>query len=172
MPAGKGGNANFVRSLIEEKVNSMGFSVWDVLFEKEGGDMLLSISVEKTGASVLDNSVELNDVEAIHRAISPIIDEADPIDEAYILEVCSPGVERLIRTKDHWARCEGEKVSLKFFSSQDGRKELTAVLISSDDEKVTLKDGDAEFSYPKKAISRATLYYDYSADSDDGPDGE
>ena len=88
--------AAVVRELLEGTVNSLGFDLWDVEYVKEGADMYLRITIDSPAG------IDITDCERVHRVIDPIIDEADPIDEAYMLEVSSPGVERQLRTPSHF----------------------------------------------------------------------
>lgn len=65
-----------------------GCSLWDVEYVKEGGDWFLRLYIDKEGG------VDINDCEAISRAVDPILDEKDPIPDSYSFEVCSAGLER------------------------------------------------------------------------------
>ena len=93
----------------------------------------------------------------MHRAIDPVLDEADPIDDAYILNVSSPGVERVLRTDAHLAASIGERVELRFFAAIDGQKSVRGVLLAADADTVTLEGG----AFPRSAISKiSTVYFD------------
>lgn len=82
-----------VTELISDTVASLGFELWDVEYVKEGADMYLRITIDAP------ETIDIDDCENVSRAINPILDDADPIDEPYMLEVSSPGIERQLRTR-------------------------------------------------------------------------
>ena len=88
--------ASVVTGLISETVASLGFELWDVEYVKEGADMYLRITIDSSEA------VDIEDCETVSRAVNNILDDADPIDEPYMLEVSSPGIERQLRTPRHF----------------------------------------------------------------------
>ncbi|MFQ9871799.1 MAG: ribosome maturation factor RimP [Oscillospiraceae bacterium] len=77
-----------VTQLVEPIVREAGVELWDVRFEKEGSLWFLRVYLDKEGGVTID------DCETVSRALSPVLDQADPIEQSYILEVSSPGVER------------------------------------------------------------------------------
>ena len=85
-----------VREAIESTVVELGFSIWDIEYKKIGADWHLTITIDS------EEGVGIDECETVHRAIDPLLDEADPIEEAYYLDVSSPGLERDIRTKEHF----------------------------------------------------------------------
>ena len=94
MPARKN-TAETVRALIEETVASLGYDLWDVTYEKEGRDYNLVVSIDRA------SGVSIDDCKVVSDAIEPLLDEADPIEGPYCLEVSSAGVSRLLRTDAH-----------------------------------------------------------------------
>ena len=83
-----GGAAKTVETLVLPTVEGMGLRLWDVRFEKEGPDWFLRVLIDR------DEPLDTDTCEAVSRAIDPILDEADPIDQSYYLEVGSPGLGR------------------------------------------------------------------------------
>lgn len=77
-----------VREGIEPTVSELGYRIWDITYNKIGADYHLEITIDS------DEGIEISDCEKVHRAIDPILDEIDPIEGFYYLEVSSPGVER------------------------------------------------------------------------------
>ena len=132
-----------VREIVMPVCNEMGLSLWDVTFEKEGADWFLKVLIEKE-----DGSLDINECEAFSRKIDPLIDEADPIDQSYFLEVGSPGIERKLRTPEHFEKYLGEKVYVRLIRpDSDKNREYEGVLnaydglvITVDDKKVNLSD--------------------------------
>ncbi len=142
-----------VRELIEPTVNSLGYMVWDVLYSKIGADYHLEITIDKEGG------IDIDDCEKVHRAIDPIIDEADPIEDFYYLEVSSPGIERELRTDEHISLSIGQRVEAKLFAERDGRKSFKGTLTAFCDGVITLSDGDDRVEINEKEIAKLTTVY-------------
>lgn len=154
--------AAVVRELLEGTVNSLGFELWDVEYVKEGADMYLRITIDSP------SGIDITDCERVHRVIDPIIDEADPIDEPYMLEVSSPGVERQLRTPAHFEACIGERITVKLFSAIDGiaetsGKQLTGILKAFDasSKDITVEIDGKDAVIPWNIMSRTNIYFDF-----------
>lgn len=148
-----------VRTAIEPVVNGLGYSIWDLEYVKEGADYFLRVTIDSK------NGITIDDCEAVHRAIDPVLDEADPIEGAYHLEVSSPGIERELRTDAHFLACAGEKVELRLFAPLDGAKVFVGVLLGLGDEGSVLLETEAgEKKIPRAQISAARTLFDFDAD--------
>lgn len=148
-----------VRAAIEPVVNGLGYSIWDLEYVKEGADWFLRVTIDSK------NGITIDDCEAVHRAIDPVLDEADPIEGAYHLEVSSPGIERELRTDAHFLACAGEKVELRLFAPLDGAKVFVGVLLGLGDEGSVLLETEAgEKKIPRAQISAARTLFDFDAD--------
>lgn len=144
--------AEAVTLLLTPTVEELGYRLWDVEYAKEGADWHLTVTIDN------DEGITIDDCERVHRAIDPVLDEADPIEDAYYLNVSSPGVERVLRTEAHLAASIGERVELRFFSAQDGKKSLRGTLTAADAEAVTL---DGEHRFPRAVISKIqTVFFE------------
>ncbi len=144
-----------VREAIEPTVTGMGYDIWDIQYSKVGADYTLEITIDKAGGITID------DCETVHRAIDPIIDECDPVEGFYYLQVSSPGIERELRTDDHLARSVGERVEAKLFSPVDGRKSVTGRLSSFDADSITIDEEGGSVTLPRQAVSKlSTVYFD------------
>lgn len=144
-----------VREAIEPTVTGMGYDIWDIQYSKVGADYTLEITIDKSGGITID------DCEAVHRAIDPIIDECDPVEGFYYLQVSSPGIERELRTDDHLARSVGERVEAKLFSPVDGRKSVTGRLSSFDADSITIDEEGGSVTLPRQTVSKlSTVYFD------------
>ena len=155
--AQKKNTAEKVRQLVFGTINEMGYSIWDVEFLKIGTEKHLEITIDS------ENGIDISDCEKVHRAIEVIIDEADPIDEMYYLDVSSPGLERNIRTEEHYQKCIGQIIEIKLFSAIDGRKSIVGELISfdADTDSIVIKDkGGKEYTVERKLISKANVYFE------------
>ncbi len=140
MAKSKGGvTVSKVRQLCEPIINELGLSLWDVRYVKEGAGWFLRIYIDK------DGGVDINDCEAVSRAVNEPLDELDPIENAYCLEVCSPGIERELICDEHFEQFIGADIMVKMRVPIDGiGKEFKGVLKSYDDGTVTIRDHSDE----------------------------
>ena len=100
-----GGNtAQRVEALVRPTVEGMGLRLWDVVFEKEGPDWYLRVLIDKDGTMDTDTCADVS------HALDPILDEADPIDQSYYLEVGSPGLGRKLTRPEHYEQLKGQKI--------------------------------------------------------------
>lgn len=144
-----------VKDAIEPCVLALGYRIWDVTYQKIGADYHLEITIDN------DCGIDIEDCEKVHRAIDPILDEVDPIEGFYYLEVSSPGVERELRTPEHIAASIGARVEAKLFSAYEGQKSLTGELVAFLDGKLTLRVGDTDLTLDKSAVSKLhTVYFE------------
>jgi ribosome maturation factor RimP len=121
-----------VRELILPTVEELGYNLWDVTYSKIGADYHLEITIDK------EEGISIDDCEKVHRAIDPIIDENDPIEGFYYLEVSSPGTPRELRTDEHILAMIGEEVEAKLFAAHDGQKSFSGILEKYEDGRVTI----------------------------------
>lgn len=142
--------AEKVYGLIKETVEAQGVSLWDVRFLKEGASWYLRVFIDKP------EGISIDDCTNVSHAIDPIIDDADPIDVSYFLEVCSPGTERELTRQGHFEACIGKTVKLKLYKAVDGVKELTGRLKSVADTVIIETEG-GEYVFEFKDISKARL---------------
>lgn len=142
-----------VREAIEPTVLELGYSIWDVTYSKIGADYHLEITIDH------ENGIGIEDCERVHRAIDPILDECDPIDGFYYLEVSSPGIERDLRTEEHITACIGMPVEAKLFAAKDGRKTVIGRLSDYRSGVVVITEGEVEIELRREEISKlATVY--------------
>ena len=128
-------------------LEEMGLELWDVRFEKEGSGWFLRYFIDKPGG------VDINDCERFSRAVDPLLDAADPIDQSYCLEVSSPGVERELVRDEHFAQFIGADIMVKMLRPVEGiGKEFNGKLKAYDDGVVTVEDhsGENELTFRKK----------------------
>lgn len=133
----KGNIASRVAELVKEAVEECGCTLWDVEFVKEGPDLNLIIYIDKP------EGISLDDCEMVNDAVEPIIDEADPIDGSYYLEISSPGLERELKTAEHIKAFIGERVIVKLYAPKDGKKTYDGVIASYDEDNGILVLDDA-----------------------------
>lgn len=142
-----------VREAILPTVTELGYRIWDVTYSKIGADYHLEVTIDN------DEGINIEDCEKVHRAIDPILDEVDPIEDAYYLDVSSPGIERELRTEEHILWAIGLKVEAKLFAAHQGQKSIVGNLESFVDGVVTIKNDAGEYALEKSAISKMTTIF-------------
>ena len=153
MAKGKGGaTVAIVEGIARPVVERMGYRLWDVRYEKEGPDRFLRVFIDK------DGPMSTEDCEAVSRALDPLIDEADPIEESYYFEVSSPGLGRRLVRPEHFAAVVGQKVALRLYRAQeDGEKEFSGILTGAGDGEVTLDTPQGERGFKLDQLALAKL---------------
>ena len=129
--------------------------VYDVEFVKEGGMYFLRVYVD------CDGGIDLDKCEAVSRALSDRLDEADPISQNYYLEVSSPGVERKLKTKEHFDRYTGEKIDIGLYKAIAGSKQLTGTLLGYDGTDIKVEVSGKELVLPQKGTSYVKLHFEF-----------
>jgi len=148
--------AGTVRELLTPTADTMGYELWDVEFVREGARRILRITIDKP------EGINIDDCEAFHRAIDPLLDEADPIDSAYYLEVSSPGVERDLKYDFHFAACEGEEVEVRLFAPDEkGRKSIKGTLVGLEDGNIVVRLADGDVKIARAAASKVKTVFDF-----------
>ena len=142
-----------VREAIEPTVKELGYDIWDITYQKIGADYHLEITIDS------ENGINIEDCERVHRAIDPILDECDPIEGFYYLEVSSPGVERELRTQEHILRSVGVKAVAKLFAAKDGVKNFVGIIKGFEDGKLTLETQSGDVTLLESEISKLTTVF-------------
>lgn len=138
-------------------IAEQGCTLWDVEYVKEAGTWYLRILLDKEGG------VDILDCEEISRKVSDLLDEADPIEGSYTLEVGSAGAERALKRPGDFQRYLGSAVLVKLYRNQDGRKEFPGVLTGYDEATgdVTITVGKQEMTFAKKDIALVRLRVEF-----------
>ena len=128
-----------VEEIARPIADDLGLRIWDVRYLKEGAQWYLRVFIDK------DGGVDINDCERMSRALDEPLDQADPIDGEYILEVSSPGIERELVKPEHFAAFIGADIMVKMIRPIDGiGKEFKGVLTAFEDGEVTVTDHSGE----------------------------
>jgi len=139
MSVSKNGNTvEKVFNLAKPLADELGLILWDIRFEKEGSSWYLRVLIDK------DEGVSIEDCEAISRPLNTLLDETDPIEQSYIFEVGSPGLERDLRKPEHFEKYLDSEVKVKFYHAVNTPKEIVAKLMAYDKDKITLAISDGE----------------------------
>lgn len=144
-----------VTDLLTSKINSLGYSLYDVEYVKVGKDYFLRIYIDK------ETGIDLNDCEKVSNEINEILDEKDLIKEQYFLEVSSPGIERVLRKDEHLKANIGKTIEIKLFKPIEKQKQYIGELIGFDDQKIDIKTEDV-ISIDRKNIAQIKTVYDWS----------
>lgn len=140
-----------VESYLEPILNELHYELVDVEFVKEGPSYYLRIYIDK------DGGVNIQDCQMTSRAIEKVLDEKDPIEEPYILEVSSPGLDRVLKKDKEFQRFQGRLVDVKLYKAVDGEKQYTATLVNKDDEKLYLDDEGTPLEFEMKNVAIVRL---------------
>ena len=147
-----GGAAAVVEALVRPTVEGFGLRLWDVRFEKEGPDWFLRVLIDR------DEPLDTDTCEAVSRAIDPILDEADPIDQSYYLEVGSPGLGRKLTRPEHYEAVQGQKISVRLYrANENGVKEFSGLLTSREGNTITLEGPAGPMQFELSAVSTVRL---------------
>ena len=138
-----------VENLVKDKVASLGFSLCDVEFVNEYGNRVLTLFIDK------DGGVTIDDCELVSKAVDPILDEADPIEQQYYLSVSSLGLDRPLKQDADFARNLGKDIAIKLYAPRDGKKEFSGALVSFDADSVTVKTDGGELTIARKDVASA-----------------
>ena len=144
-----------VWQLAEPIAAQSGCSIWDVEFVREGGEWFLRVYLDKEGG------VDITDCEAVSRALDPVLDEADPIEQSYTFEVCSAGLERVLKRPGDFARYLGQSVCVRTFAPVDGAKEHVGRLLSWQDGNLSIEQAGAVHSFTKSQVAQVRLHVDF-----------
>ena len=134
------------------------FELVDVEYVREGGTWYLRAYIDKEGGITID------DCELVSRALSDLLDEEDFIDDAYVLEVSSPGLGRPLKKEKDFRRSIGEEVEVRLYKPQDGTKEYTGILrdFDPDTDTVTIETEEgSSVSFARASIALIRLAFDF-----------
>ena len=144
-----------VASFAEPIVKQHGCELWDVEYVREGSEYFLRLYLDKEGG------VDINDCEAISRAVDPILDEKDPIQGSYHFEVCSAGLERALKRPSDFERCMGSNITVKLYRPRNGLKEIPCVLRGYDNGRVTVEAGKETITFEKSEVALVRLRVEF-----------
>ena len=146
-----------VARLAADAVAAAGCELWDVEYVREAGQWYLRLYLDKEGG------VDIRDCEAVSRTVSDLLDEADPIENSYTLEVGSAGAERALKRPADFARFLGSPVLVKLYRARDGRKEFAGVLAGYDEDTgdVSLTVGEETLVFSQKETALVRLRVEF-----------
>ena len=148
-----GGNtAQRVEALVRPIVDGMGLRLWDVVFEKEGPDWYLRVLIDRDGPMDTDICAEVS------QALDPVLDEADPIEQSYYLEVGSPGLGRRLTKPEHYDALTGQKIRVRLYrANAAGQREFAGIFTGRGGSTVTVETEAGPASFELQAASMVRL---------------
>ena len=148
---------NVVADLLQDYLDERGLELWNVEFVKEVKDWFLRVYIDKKSHDKEDY-ISIEECEDVSRHLSELLDENDPIEQNYYLEVSSPGMDRELITEDHYKRYIGSLVDMKLYKAIDGKKVITATLDGIDDENYyLLDDNENKLTIAKSQVAKTKL---------------
>lgn len=140
---------SMLEELIAPVVEAEGYECVDVTFEKAGKDWALTTYIDGP------NGIGLDDCEAVSRKLSDLMDEKDPIEQSYLLEVSSPGIDRPLKKEKDFVRNMDKRVVVSFYAPVNGSKQLSGILKGYDGVTLTLQlDSEEMMELEMSAVSK------------------
>ncbi len=144
-----------VATLVEPYIEQQGLELVDVEYVKEGAHWYLRVYIDKEGG------VELDDCSDVSHLISAKLDQADPINQAYMLEVSSPGLERPLKKEQDFARFSGSLVTVHTMVAYHGYTEFTGYLVGLQDKQILLEYENEKMAIPLDQVKKAHLAVEF-----------
>ncbi len=149
--------AEQIRQILIPILESMGLTLWDLEFHKQGPQWLLRIFIDRESGGVT-----LNDCETVNRDLGAALDVEDIISHAYTLEVSSPGLDRSLSKPEHFARFTGSRVKIKTFQSINGQKVFRGTLLGLVEGRVSMElETGVVLEIPMTGITKASLEVEF-----------
>ena len=142
-------------ALVLPVLEKLSLSLVDVEYVKEAKDWYLRVYIDKEGGVTID------DCESVSRALSDLLDEEDFIEDAYILEVSSPGLGRAVKKDKDLERNMGKMLDIRLYHAADGTKEMTGVLKAYDKDTLTVEQDGAETVWNRRDISKISEHVEW-----------
>ena len=138
--------------ILEPIIAEKGLELVDLEFVKEGVNWYLRVYIDK------DGGVNIDDCEAVSRALEVKLDEKDPIEQAYILEVSSPGIDRPLKKDADFVKYQGEIIDVKLYKAQDGSKQYQGRLLGLEDGVLSIEEENGNVvKFEQKDIASVRL---------------
>lgn len=137
---------------VAEKMN---MTVVDAQYKSEDGKKILRLFVDKDGGTGID------DCEAFSREFEKKFDELDPIENEYVLEVSSPGLERKLKTEREFRHYLGREVDVKLYKATDGKKEFSGILKDYKNGEAEIESGGKVFYINTKETAYIKLHFEF-----------
>ena len=144
--------AGRIREFAEPVVRELGYTLWDVVFEKVGSLYELTVYIDA------EDGIGIEDCEKVSRALDPLLDRYDPIPQAYTFYVSSAGLERTLSLPEHFEKFMGHQVEVRLYRAVDGAKQHTGILSAYENGRVTVENGKTITFDPADIASVRVVY--------------
>ena len=149
---------DYTRDTLAGFLAENGLELYDCEYVKEGRNRFLRVYIDKVQTGEEESFISTDDCELVSRYLSDRLDEDDPVEENYYLEVSSPGMDRKLSRPEHFARFVGRPVDIKLYKGFDGKKEFSGELAGFDGEKIKIETEDGkEYEFTLDEIAKASL---------------
>ncbi|MEJ6951527.1 ribosome maturation factor RimP [Natronospora cellulosivora (SeqCode)] len=150
---------DLITEIAEPIIEDLDLELVDVQYLKEGEGFTLRVFIDNE-----KNEIGLDECEKVSRNLSEELDRIDPINDSYILEVSSPGIERPLNKLEDFDRFEGELAYIKAYAPINGKKEFIGTILKREDQQIRLEDKDKKnqvYEIPYSSIATANLTIDF-----------
>lgn len=144
-----------VEELITNKIESLGYNLYDVEYVKEAKDYYLRIYIDN------EKGITLEDCELVSNNITDILDKEDYIKDQYFLEVSSPGIERILKKDKHLQANIGKEVQLKLFKPFNGKKQFVGILKGFDENNIKLEIDSVDVEISRQNIAQTKTIFNW-----------
>ena len=144
----------FVSSVVEGILEGTEMELVDVEYVRER-DWYLRVYLDKPGG------VDLDDCQIVSEKLSEVLDAEDPIKENYLLEVSSPGLDRVLKKDKDFVRYQGAEVDVQLFKPVDGKKQFTGALGEFTDTTITIQVDETPLVLERSAIAQIRLHFEF-----------
>lgn len=144
----------FVSSVVDSIIADTDMELVDVEYVRER-DWYLRVYLDKPGG------VDLDDCQMVSERLSETLDAKDPIKENYLLEVSSPGLDRVLKKDKDFKRYHGSQVDVQLFKPLNGSKQFTGALGDVTDETVTIVTADGDLNLERSAVAQIRLHFEF-----------
>jgi ribosome maturation factor RimP len=144
-----------VREVVTPVVQGAGYELVDVEWKHEQGGWVIRLFIDKP------DGISHEDCEQVSRQVSATLDVHDVVPHTYNLEVSSPGLDRPLRTSDHFRRFVGQKARVKLRDGLEGRRNFSGVIVSAEDSAVTMEVDGKQYTLPLSDLEKANLDWQF-----------
>ena len=143
------------QELLEPIAQENGVEIYDVEYGKEGSDWYLRAYIDKPGGVTID------DCERVSRELSDRLDQEDFIEDAYVLEVSSPGLGRTLKKETHLQKSLGEEVEIRLYNPVEKCREFAGILKAFDAQSVTIQTAQGDRTFHREDVALIRLPLDF-----------
>ena len=146
---------DYVFDLAKPIVESYGLELVEVEYQQEGANWFLRVFIDK------EDGVDLDDCQNISQEISAQLDIEDPIEDSYILEVSSPGLDRPLKTEEDFQRFTGQTVDISTYAPVEGKRDLQGELLGLVEDKIKIRSEEQVIEVPKDKVAKVSLALEF-----------